>query len=264
MTDNGSYNKLAVDNLKIIYTDVNVSHITCVIHMISRVLSILPGLFVNALKFYKKLSAILKNSVKARNSFKSIVGLCPPKIVEVRWGSLVKTINFLHNHISKISTFANYMKQQPKSTKTKSIEEFFECVNNQNCLEELKMISSLSFVVNEIVFLQKKNLTCVEQVDSVRRVKIKLNKLLVENPKSKFEPLVKKLDAVLFKNAGFLNCELQVSEGTLPNYHNNLPLTTSEVERTFSMLHRMINKLTTNLSNENVEKNMVIKHFYEE
>ena len=68
----------------------------------------------------------------------------------------------------------------------------------------------------------------------------------------------------MLKNNELLKCEMNIWDNKLPSYLNYLQMSTSEVERSFSMLHKMVNKHRTNLTDSNVEKMMVVKHFYKQ
>ena len=62
VTDNGSYNNKTVEGLKLQNDDMNIEFVTCIIHMINRILDKAQSKTPLVYKFIKKLNQIIKNS----------------------------------------------------------------------------------------------------------------------------------------------------------------------------------------------------------
>ena len=170
----------------------------------------------------------------------------------------------MYSKNSTICTKINRSDSKKKSAKFHKLKELIESIEFK---EEMNWVSSLWPIIEIIKNLQIRGLTLSEQINYVNEVSYELSSLL-DNSKSikiiravKFyTELIDKYNQVIDKNTGFKKLRHQLSNNTLPKEFQFTQITSAEIERTFNILHIMVNERRINLSDKNVEAMLVIHH----
>ena len=271
VTDGASYNKLAIEGVRKQFPSLKLEFVTCLAHMVNRVLCKLQEISKNAMKLIKSLNAIMKNSIIKRRLFGKVVGCRFPKICFTRWGTFVSTCKFLQQRRSKILQFTSDVEKMKKSktkmdvetTEPSKIQTFSNTMKDENCWKEIEIVADLDNFISIITNLQRDRQKCSEQIGAVERLAFYLetkNEQGTKERKKVINVLVKKLNDVITKNFGFKRLRIISSNNLLPAFLAYAPLTTVEVERSFSILHWMIDERRSSLNDDTLDAMLMIHH----
>lgn len=269
LTDGVAYMLKAGKNLKTLFP--NLVHVTCLAHGVNRVAEQVRLLFpaVNNLIAYTK--KVFRKSPKRIRTFRQMLPTVPlpPQPTIIRWGTWINAACYYHKYLPEIKrviqTFPN--------RDSMYILKVQRAMNDLNILNDLKWINNnISIIPNTIKQLQNQNLSLDASLNIVHKLKVHLSKLRL-HPQGKV--IHNKYQNVLKKNVGILtlnnlNNLISGREVELPNteqIHNHYelfrfaPITTVDLERSFSWMKWILSPRRRSLKSENLEKMLIV--YYE-
>lgn len=267
LSDAAPYMCKASTNLKIFFP--NLIHTTCLAHGINRVAEEIRNQFplVNEL-----ISNIKKNFLKAplriqlyKESFPGLP--LPPQPVITRWGTWLDAAIFYSKNYEKIKKLI--LAFSDESTSIKEAKKIFK--NNVIPKQLAFIASNLSVVTETILKLESKELLLTESVNLINKCHRELSAVPGTG-----ELFFKKLNSVLNKNEGFkilskiskiLNGEFLDNDDVQldPDIISNLkyaPITSVDVERSFSTYKHLLDDRRHSFKIENLEKHLIVNFFH--
>lgn len=243
-TDQAAYNIKASNNMKAgLYPHLR--HITCVCHALSRVCEAIHDRY----KWAKKVVNLFIQSIdvcsrRARVIEIKVMEKLPNKPVITRWGSWVVYCLFIHKHLGQLreslEIFRDEVDESPK------LGRLLDIIKTYEVQVELREIFSMSSIITTIEKLEKRNLTIYE---AKRLVDTQREKLL--------DPFKEKLDQCLKKNPDYEKF-FEDEETMADNNYLYSPITSVDVERSFSQFKHVLTDQRTNLTEENFRKLAII------
>ncbi|XP_023215156.1 uncharacterized protein LOC111617975 [Centruroides sculpturatus] len=263
VTDAASYMVPAMKTLKIFFPAL--VHVTCLAHGLNRVAE---QIRVEYEKVNKLISSVKKVFIKAPSRVQAFRQMLPdvalpPEPVLTRWGTWLKAVNYYSEHFSDIKKLLDTLADDAVCvTKAK---EILNDIYVQNDLVYIK--SHFTFIADTITALESSGKPIYEQIDLLNRAKQKL----CDAPGTAAEKVRKKLDAVLQKNTGLKSLfvvadilagkksktESEFPVHLLPRL-KYCPLSSVDVERSFSAYKLILSDKRCNFSIENLEKVLII------
>ncbi|KAL4097204.1 hypothetical protein QTP88_022015 [Uroleucon formosanum] len=244
-------------------------HVTCIVHGFHRVaeevrsyFNIVDQLISNVKKVFLKAptrSHIFKNEVPDIPM--------PPQLILTRWETWLDAANYYCENYEVIKNIIKKLDENDAS----SIKKAKDIFNNPNLKATLAFISSnYSFLSTYITRLEKQNMMLSESISIVKIVKEKL-----QNPQGeKGKAIYKKLENVLSKNKGFEIIEqisniLEGIDNSMENledlnvsdlkFYKFAPVTSVDVERSFSRYKNVLANNRRSFTFENIRKILVIQ-----
>lgn len=214
-------------------------HITCLAHTLHRVCEKIRSMNLLADSFISKMKKVLTNSPKRRRQFKEICRIALPKSpVITRWGTWLEAAFYYCENSDVICGFINRLE-----AKTDSIVELKELLYNSNLRIQISRLLKFKILTQNIKEIQNQSLTVRNQMNIIEKLQkslsgfclTKLNNCISKNPD---------LDS-------FLN-DLSPEE-----FH--APLTTVDVERSFSVYNSLLAERRIIFSYENLIKFYFVK-----
>lgn len=264
LSDAAPYMCKASVNLKIFFP--NLIHTTCLAHGINRVAEeirnqfpLVNELISNVKKFF------LKAPLRIQLYKESFPGLpLPPQPVITRWGTWLNAAIFYSKNYEK---FKNLILEF--SDESNAIKEAKKSFKNCVIPNQLAFIASnFSVVAETILKLESKELLLTESVNLINKCHKELSAV-----KGTGGLIFKKLNSVLDKNEGFkilskvskiLNGEIIDDLELDPYILSNLkyaPITSVDVERSFSTLKHLLDDRRHSFKTENLEKHLIVNFF---
>jgi len=242
-------------------------HVTCIVHGFHRVAEEVRSYFniVDQL-----ISSVKKVFLKAPTRFRIFKNEAPdipmpPQPILTRWGTWLDAANYYCENYEVIKNIINKLDENDAS----SIKKAKDIFNNPNLKANLAFISSnYSFLSTYITRLEKQNMMLSESISIVKIVKEKLQSPQGEKGKA----IYKKLENVLSKNKGFEIIEqisniLEGIDNSLENledlnvndlkYYKFAPVTSVDVERSFSRYKNLLANNRRSFTFENIRKILV-------
>ena len=195
-----------------------------------------------------------------------------PKVVTTRWGTYVNVCNFYIDRLEIVIKFIDFLiyktqpslLKKPDTTPNENVKNYLELkklIKSENFKEQMTLVSSLCEITTIMTKLQTRGLSLADQINYVDCVGLEIQNLLDMSKNGKkindtkfYTELIDKYNQVVDKNSGYKKLRYCLSKGTLPKQLNFAQINSSEIERTFNILHIMVNDRRTNLSDENVEQ----------
>lgn len=253
-TDSVAYMLRAGRLLKIDFP--NMLHITCLAHALNRVAEQVRSQYENVddlIANVKKIFLKSPNRVKMLKDMYPNLPL-PPQPVITRWGTWLKATSYYSKHFQQISNVLNNL----NSNEALSIRKAKAAIRNENIQSDLNFIDENYTIIQvALTKLQESNLSVSESlqiIDDVRCVlswssneviENKLEKVIERNPD--YDTIREKSDKIL--KTIDLDDEL---------IYKFAPLTSVDVERSFSTYKWILSVKRNRLKIENMEKLMVI------
>lgn len=267
LSDAAPYMLKVGQNLKIFYP--NIIHVTCLAHGLNRIAEAVRSEFplVNEL-----ISNVKKIFIKAplrvqlyRDHFPGIP--LPPQPIITRWGTWINAAIFYAEHFDKLKNFILEFVDD-----SQCVIKSQELLKNKLIAQQLVFIRhNYSFIPNSITALEKRGSCVVESLSIVS--KFVINCKLVQGQVGK--KIVEKMNKVFEKNYGykhlinvskiFIGDEVPVDlnlEYSLLNNFKYCPITSVDVERSFSLFKNILSDKRHRFLIENFEKHIVIQSFY--
>lgn len=259
-TDAAAYMLKAGNSLNVFYP--NLLHVTCLAHGLHRVAETVRDLFpeVNTL-----ISATKKVFLKAPYRIQCYKQRLPdtplpPEPVITRWGTWIEAVNFYSDNFEAVKYVVETLSPDSAVSASESLSAF----NNS------KVICSVSYIKTHFSCIKKletAGLTLQEAIGIVEEAVNKLNAVQGEVG----DKVSTKLNAVLNRNPGYstLHTIYRICNGetvesienilpsTIPLY-KHAPVTTCDVERSFSIYKNILSDRRQSMSTDNIEKYLII------
>lgn len=188
----------------------------------------------------------------------------PPEPILTRWGTWLKAAIFYAQNFDCIKNVVNALDCSDSS----SIFIAKELLSNSTLQKDLCMIQMhYSWLPDSITKLESRGLSLNEAVKEMNEVERQVS--LVPGPYG--NQIREKVQFVLTKNAGFrklkqVNNFINGEDAELPTevptakaqFYKYCPVTSVDVERTFSALKMLLNDKRQSLTTQNLEKHIVI------
>jgi len=269
LSDAAPYMVKTGEVLKVFYP--NIIHVTCVAHMLNRIAEKVRDIHPN---INKLINNVKKSFLKAPSRVQIYKELLPgkplpPEPIITRWGTWIEAVIF---------TSHNY----------EGIKSVFERLNDDLsvCVLTCKELLSLDSIKNDLTFIQvhfsglvyaiknleASNLTLIQSLEIVKNIMSELTKI----PGDKGIIIKTKVTQLYEKNKGYQmlekiglvhsgNNEKQLPENLTPNLVANMknaPLTSVDVERSFSLYKHILTDRRTNLTPEHMEQYIIVNSFH--
>jgi len=239
VTDQAPYMIKAIQGLKLFFQNLN--HITCVVHALNLLCNAIREDFDLVNDFVSNFKLLLSKAPKRIKIYQESTNLpLPPEPILTRWGTFLESSRFHWNNFEKINLFISNLEESDE--KIDRINELYE----KNVEKQLHQINKYSFLVEYIKKLEEKSLSTEIQYATIEDVSSKLT--------TKYK---KKLKEILNKNPDFKNFKkVYESKKELLKF---APLSSVDVERSFSRFKLILSDRRQRLTEENLEKLIFIQ-----
>ncbi|KAG0434564.1 hypothetical protein DMUE_5136 [Dictyocoela muelleri] len=239
LSDGVPYAVKAARNLKIIFPKLK--HVTCIAHMLHRVCKKISDISPKSNFISTKLKRILVKNHENQLIFNQATGLNLPKFpILTIFGTWLDFMLEICDNYDRYKIFLSDF--DAMNEEYSLIKDAFEDIM---FISELSDIKRNSFIINSLKELEKRDLSSVQQIDVLKDVENKLNVLIL---KEKFDLLIKKNPDLYFF---FSLNEITTCEENKIFLH--VPLTTIDVERSFSKMTSVLDDLRRGMSVETQE-----------
>jgi hypothetical protein len=263
LSDAAPYMVKAGQNLKIFFPDL--IHVTCVAHGLNRVAEEIRKKFplVNTMISSVK-KVFLKSPIRIQLYKEMLPNIpLPPQPILTRWGTWLEAANFYADHFVKIKNIIDTLTDESSQSLLDSKQTF-----QSNLLQQ-----ELSFIKSNFSFVQK----TITQLESPKLSLFESTALIKEfasccrNVRGNIgKDILKKFEATMEKNKGYhiLSEVVSVLAGNISETINlepnvlvslkNAPVTSVDVERSFSIYKYMYSDRSHKFLLENFEHHLVI------
>ena len=191
-----------------------------------------------------KVKAVLSKSHIRRQLYKEIYELpYPPDVIEIRWNTWMNAAFFYAEHFSKIKRFVDAL----NPNESKAVVQLQKCIEDEVLQRELFNISQFKYLTEAITKLEARGLTVREQHAILTKAKSKLSGDELE-----------KLNSWLSKNPDVDFFEKLPVDQQLK--YNFAPLTSVDVERSFSIYKYILSDRRQSLTESNLAMLSVIQY----
>lgn len=269
LSDAAPYMVKAGNNLKIFYK--NLIHVTCLAHGLNRVAEEIRKKFplVNTL-----ISSVKKVFIKAPTRvqfFKERLPniSLPPQPVLTRWGTWLEAAIYYADNFSQIKELISDL----TDNSSQSLLEAKEACENKQIKQQLSFIkSNYSFVSKYLTQLEASSLPITESVQLIKHSESAFKSVKGETGEHIFE----KFKSVLTKNNGYQFIS-KVAHTLMGNFDDsvdidldpkiiaslkNAPITSVDVERSFSIYKYMYSDRRHTFLLENFQQHLIVYSFY--
>ena len=214
-------------------------HITCLAHTLHRVCEKIRSNNLLADSFISKMKKTFTNSPKIRRQFKEICKIpLPNSPVITRWGTWLEAAFYYCENFDVICEFINKL-----VAKNEAIVELKELLFNPNLRIQITRLIKFKCLTQNIIEIQKQSLPVRDQMKIIKN----LQQIL-----SGFS--LKKLNECLSKNP---DLKLFIDNLTPEEFY--APLTTVDVERSFSIYKSLLTDRRMRFSDDNLKKFFFVK-----
>lgn len=254
-TDSAAYMLKAGRILKATFP--RMKHITCLAHGLHRVAEEVRDNFKGVDVLISNVKKIFLKSPERVRLFKAKYPSIPlpPEPIITRWGTWITAAVYYAQYYEQIRDVVSILANESAAIKTAK-----KCFQRSKLRQELNFIrDNYEVIASSIEQLQCSTLSIAESFLILDTVRCYVNW-------SKLLPVIRKFEAVLERNPDYENLR-EISENiaqTENEFYKFAPLTSSEVERTFSIHKWLYSDKRNCLLPENVEKLMIIYsyHYY--
>lgn len=266
LSDAAPYMVKAANNLQIFFPSL--IHCTCLAHGLNRVAETVRLEFpaINSLLSSIK-KVFLKAPLRVQVYKEKLPGIpLPPEPVLTRWGTWLNCASFVANNYDGIKDVI--LGFDPNCSI--AVEKCINIFKDPTISNKLATVNSnFTFIALAIEKLENRSLSLEESVNIIYDVKNKLKITSASNSLVK-QKVNEKLDTVLKNNPGFTKLQainnilngdfskpVDMDPDTICKF-KYAPITSCEVERTFSFYKHVLSDRRQNLTVENLEKYMVV------
>jgi Protein of unknown function (DUF 659) len=269
LSDAAPYMVKTGDTLKVFYP--NIIHVTCVAHLLNRVAEKVRDIHP---KVNKLVNNIKKSFLKAPSRiqiYKEVLpGVpLPPEPIITRWGTWIEAVIFTsHNYEGIKSVFGRL--NDDLSACVLTCKELLSLESVKNDLTFIQI--HFSGLVYAIKKLEASNLTLIQSLEIVKNVLSELTNI----PGDKGIIIKTKVTQLYQKNKGYQvlekiglvqsgNNEEKLPENLTPSLVANMknaPLTSVDVERSFSLYKHILTDRRTNLTPDHMEQYIIVNSFH--
>ncbi|XP_031358786.1 uncharacterized protein LOC116182392 [Photinus pyralis] len=255
---------LKLQKLKVFYP--NLLHVTCLAHGINRVAEV-------ARELCPGVNKLVNNGKKAFLKAPSRVAIyqeimpdspLPPEPIITRWGTWLEAAIFYANNYEKFAAVVRRLEDDAESVKKLKL-----LIEERSVQNELIFIKThLCFLPECLKQLENQGMSLYDSISIVQDVKSKIIRI----PGEKGKRLKSKLDNVLEKNVGFKTLEqystILTGDGEsnedikvemIPKF-KYAPITSVDVERSFSIYKHILDSRRCNFTEENLEMYIVCNY----
>lgn len=267
LSDAAPYMIKAGQNLKIFYP--NLIHVTCLAHALNRVAEEIRNHFplVNSLISNMK-KIFLKAPLRIQFYKEKLPNTpLPPQPVITRWGTWLEATFFYCDNFCQLDGLIAELSDES----SQSLTELKRLFKNKEIKQQLSFLkTNYSFVSKTITQMEESNLPLTRSVQLIKQCEVAF-----ENVAGKIgSKIFQKFRNVMEKNSGFqfVSQVANVLKGDftdsidldpmLLNNFKNAPITSVDVERSFSIYKFLYNDRRQNFLMENFEKHLVVYCFY--
>ncbi|KAG0440242.1 hypothetical protein DMUE_1885 [Dictyocoela muelleri] len=234
LSDGAPYAVKASKTLKLLFQ--NLKHVTCLAHMLHRLCEKIREISPFSNSVSSELKRILVKNRENQSLFIDVTNLRIPKFpILTRWGTWLCFISEISNQYVKYKAFLEiYVQQNPY------YQSILDSFLDTRFILELNEIKNISFIIDSIKELEKKDLSTLKQLQVVKDIQEKLENDVL---KSKFATLLQKNPDLSF----FFNLN-EITSSEDDKMYLFVPLTTVDVERSFSKMTNILDDLRRGMS----------------
>ncbi|KAB0803224.1 hypothetical protein PPYR_00194 [Photinus pyralis] len=264
LSDAAPYMIKAAQNLKIFYP--NLIHNTCLAHGVNRVAEEVRNQFPVVNDFINNVKKVFVKAPLRVQLYKEMLpGIpLPPKPILTRWGTWVEAALFYAQHFESIKKVLTELSSEDSSA---AISESNQLAANPQLSQQLAYIkNNFSIFPKLFLELEKQDVLLIDAINLIENFKKTMNSL-----KGKIGKCIsKKLNDTLSKNNGYqiLKNVSMVLMGDIvegleidPNILSalsNAPITSVDVERSFSAYKLILSDRRQSFLAENLEKHIIV------
>lgn len=235
LTDQAAYNLKAGANLKDgLYSEL--LHITCVCHALHRVCLEMANHYLKAYDLLNNFCIVFNKSTRRMTSLEDYIEKrLPSQPCQTRWGTWVNFVVFFNENYDGIQDFVNLIADEPNAA-------IKNLLNNLNCPEtkrQVVAIAQMGSITSSIKELETVGLKLSEQRSIIDKARDNLTLVFK-----------KKLDESLAKNPDYHDIFGLETHEEYWNY-TFAPLTSVDVERSFSQMKNILTDKRTSFTDEN-------------
>lgn len=263
VTDAAPYMKKAAEGLKVLFPKM--LHLTCLAHALHRISEEVRRLFPEVDKIISNGKKVFIKSPSRIQIFKEMAPdlSLPPQPILTRWGTWIAATLYYCNNFDTVKHIINSLNEEDASS-IGILKNVMEKASVQNDLAFIA--SSFSNIPSTITALEQQNLSLVNalqlftnivgEIDQVSGdkgslIKQKLSKIISKNGDL---TKLKKIAAVLEGNN---NSGVEMNPNTIACF-KYAPITSVDVERSFSLLKNLLSDKRQNLSFDNMKKLLIV------
>jgi hypothetical protein len=267
ISDAAPYMVKAGEAIKLFYSKV--IHITCLAHAFHRIAETVRTGYPKVDKLIANVKKVFRKAPSRIQYFKSIAPSLslPPENILTRWGTWIKAANYYCENFEQIKVIINTFDDNDAV----SIRNSKKYLSDQNIEAQLVFIkSNFGFLPDLITRLEKQGISLADSIYIVEGAKKKLIQINGEIG----EKIKIKIDSVLSKNKGYqavlkiskiLNGEENIDgipeDFSLNDltYMKNCPITSVDVERSFSAYKNLLTSNRQSFKFENIKKSLIVQ-----
>lgn len=262
LSDAAAYMIKSAQNLKIFYN--NLIHVTCLAHGVNRIAEEIRNEFPDINRLVNKTKKVfIKAPLRVQYYKDKLPELpLPPQPVITRWGTWLDATLFYAENFEKIKEIVcSFSDDSAVITNCKNI------LNKAQLPQELAFIkANYGFISELLTKLETQDMELSESIELIQSFKNRIN-----NIKGTIGQRIKtKLEDVLRKNEGFTQLT-KISNILQGNHEENIqmspsiickfkyaPITSVDVERSFSAYKQILSNRRQSFLIENLEKHLII------
>jgi len=268
LSDAAPYMVKAASTIKVLYSKI--VHITCLAHGIHRVAETIRSNFPKIDKLIAKVKQIFLKAPNRILLFKEEApGInLPPQPIITRWGTWINAASYYCEHFVEVKKVIQLL----NSNDAISIEQAQHLLSDSSMETNLAFIhSNYGFIPAEITKLETQHVPLIEALSIVKNVETKIEKITGQNGiliNQKFKTILQKNEGyqIIFRISKILSGEIQSMEGLPEDLTNNdliyfkyAPITTTDVERSFSRYKNLLCDNRRSFDFENLKKSFVVQ-----
>ena len=233
LTDQAPYMIKVGTKLKELFP--NMLHITCLVHSLNLVCQTIKCRNMLTNELISQMKAALSKSHIRRQAFEDICDIkFPPNVIESRWHLWMECAFYYGQHFSKIKEFILEIEDD-----SYAVKRLKYIISVPELEEELVYIYQFKFLNEAMIKLEKSGLKLSIQMEILETVKMKLK-----------DTELLKLERSLAKNPDIYNVQKLSVDKRIMYIH--APLTTVDIERSFSLYRNILSDRRRNLTEEHI------------
>jgi len=245
-------------------------HITCTAHGIHRVAEQVRSQYESVDQLISNIKKIFRKAPSRMLLFKTEAPdlPLPPELVITRWGTWINAAIYYCEHFEIIFNIVNKLDSED-ALSIKNAKKYLATPHIKNNLVYIK--SNFSSLTTSITKLQTEGVSLADSIEIIENVNVAMKRLTRttgKNISTKMENVLKKNVglAMLKKIKNILNGEL-IDMKDLPEdldindltYFKNAPITSVNVERSFSAYKTLLTSNRRSFKVENIKKHLIIQ-----
>ncbi|KRY40835.1 CGG triplet repeat-binding protein 1 [Trichinella spiralis] len=264
VTDAAPYMKKAAGALKVLFP--NMLHLTCLAHGLHRIAEHIRCLFPDVDRLISNMKKVFLKAPSRVQLFKEIAPEIPlpPQPVLTRWGTWLSAVFYYAANFKKIQEIISCFEEE-ESTAVKIVHEIMQ-KESLRC-DLIFITSNFTNFVPAITYLEKRSETLVDRLQAFDEVIDNIHKIpgiVGEDIKSKCDKVIsankdlkeiKSIAEVLKGNSNAQVIGMNIESAVCFKY---APVTSAEVERSFSQLKYILSDRRHSLTPDNLKKMLVI------